>query len=213
MTAAQHASQLARVRLENVELQEQMQRTPRYEVEVSTGTARAAGTNSRVFVDLVGRSGHHSGERQLTNQPDTSMQPQLFKRGSRECFMVCCADIGIVSVVELRQDASGSKPHWQPDCLRVRKLQKKGPAGPWTEFPLGTWLSLEKGMRRLSLRLEAGQPPGNWITCAATNACHTCMPPCTSWSIKTTSMRAWPPAPLPSVMARQEVPSEWSVVL
>eukprot|EP00892_Ulva_mutabilis_P005098 jgi/Ulvmu1/2960/UM149_0043.1 len=161
---ARHASQLARVRLENVELQQQMQRTPRYEVEVSTSTARGAGTDSRVFVNLTGRSGHHSGERQLTRQPDTSMQPQLFKRGSRECFLVCCADIGVVSVVELRQDASGSKPHWQPDWLRVRKVQDKGPPGPWTEFPLGTWLSREKGMARLSLRLEAGQPPGNWIT-------------------------------------------------
>lgn len=166
--AAQHASQLTRVRLENLELQEQMQRTPRYEVEVATGTARGAGTNSRVYVDLIGRSGHHSGERQLTNEPEASMQTQLFKRGSRECFLVCCADIGVVSVVLLRQDASGSRPHWQPDWLRVRKVQPKGPPGPWMEFPLGTWLSMDKGLRTLSLRLEAGQPPGNWITCATT---------------------------------------------
>lgn len=165
--AAQHASQLARVRLENLELQEQMQRTPRYEVEVATGTARGAGTNSHVYVDLVGRSGHRSGERQLTNEPEASMQAQLFKRGSRECFLVCCADIGVVSVVLLRQDASGTRPHWLPDWLRVRKVHSKGPLGPWTEFPLGTWLSADKGMRTLSLRLEAGQPPGNWITCAA----------------------------------------------
>lgn len=164
--AAQHASQLTRVRLENLELQEQMQRTPRYEVEVATGTARGAGTDSGVFVDLVGLSGHHSGERQLTHHPGTSLQPQLFKRGSRECFMVCCADIGAVSVVLLRQDGAGRRPHWQPDWLRVRKVQKKGPLEPWTEFPLGTWLSPEKGLRTLSLRLEAGRPPGNWIMCA-----------------------------------------------
>lgn len=164
--AAHHASQLTRVRLENLELQEQMQRTPRYEVEISTNTAQGAGTNSRVFVDLVGRSGHHSGERQLNNQPEASMKPQLFKRGSRESFLVYCVDIGTVAVVFLRQDASGSSPHWLPDWLRVRKVQKSGAPGPWTEFPLGTWLSSEKGLKTLSLRLEAGHPPGNWITCA-----------------------------------------------
>ncbi len=85
---------------------------PRYRVDLKTGDLKNAGTDARVYMQLVG-AGRDGRRCRLDNSADN------FERGQLDRFDVDYEDVGWVNEIGLLNDNSGDKPGWYVDDITV----------------------------------------------------------------------------------------------
>ena len=106
-----------------------------YEIVVSTGDYRNAGTDANVFIEIFG-SDNESGERLLDADGDE------FERGGLDKFVITCPSLGDdISSFKLWHDNSGLGPGWFVDEL---KIINRNTLKCWT-MPVFQWFDTGEG--------------------------------------------------------------------
>lgn len=103
----------------------------RYRLEIVTGSAKLAGTDANISIELVGEKGRaepNQLEKSLTNK-------DKWERGKTDVFEISVnEDIGrIASVVVVSDNKSGAHllhPEWQLDSITLSTLSPAGDAIP-----------------------------------------------------------------------------------
>ncbi|EDQ93112.1 uncharacterized protein MONBRDRAFT_31037 [Monosiga brevicollis MX1] len=108
-----------------------------YEVAVTTGTERGAGTDSNVFVTLFGKNGD-SGERALAKSKTFR---NMFESGNTDVFDVECQDLGELTKIEVKSDLKGFGAAWQLDKIKVTRT---GSQNSW-QFKCDQWFDKKQG--------------------------------------------------------------------
>jgi hypothetical protein len=91
-----------------------------FRVRVSTGDAAGAGTDSRVFLTLMGTAGH-SAEMELL---DSLAGDDKFERGNTDEFAVRISkDVGDITRIVLRSDASSLGSDWLVSRVVITNCQ------------------------------------------------------------------------------------------
>eukprot|EP00727_Mastigamoeba_balamuthi_P010665 m51a1_g6220 hypothetical protein (2032) ;mRNA; r:217273-223689 len=136
--------------------------TCKYAVSVTTGDARGAGTDARVFVTLFGTAGS-SGKRALAGGKE------LFERGRTDRFEVECPRLGELMSLFVEHDNSGLGPGWFLERVVVAEPAPQSRA--W-EFPCHRWLARDEddGLIIRELRPLALPAPSAASAAAATAA-------------------------------------------
>ena len=93
-----------------------------YRVVVSTGDVRGAGTDSGVFLTLVGELGR-SSEVELTDCEEKHLNK--FERGAVETFLVRSVDLGTVKLIRIGIDGKGLGSDWYLEQVSVQKCRPK----------------------------------------------------------------------------------------
>ena len=103
-----------------------------YIVEVTTGDQPGSGTDSNIFVELVGARGA-SGERQLA----FSDKLNAFERGQADVFQLRCPHLGNIKKLIVRNEGAAAKAAWKLNCVRIWRV---GYEDQIFEFPFFGWL-------------------------------------------------------------------------
>ena len=103
-----------------------------YQIGVKTGTATDAGTDSSVYIILVGTL-KTSKEMLLDSNQNN------FENGQLEFFNVKTSDLGNIYQVKIRKDHTGKNPDWYLDYITVAKFNANQKE-PWA-FPYYDWIS------------------------------------------------------------------------
>eukprot|EP01043_Picozoa_sp_COSAG02_P019530 COSAG02_NODE_944_length_15732_cov_24.529265_5_plen_3702_part_01 len=100
-----------------------------YQVKVKTGDIQGAGTDSRVYINIIGSKGP-SGEKHLDNPHRND-----FERGNEDVFEVNCAEIGRPEKIRVWHSNSGFGAAWYLE--KVTLICKK----TWKQyvFPCDKW--------------------------------------------------------------------------
>ncbi|KFM26173.1 Lipoxygenase-like proteiny domain-containing protein 1 [Auxenochlorella protothecoides] len=122
-----------------------------YEIRVTTGDRRDAGTSAQVVMELHGVEAS-SGEHTLVPAPGTVP----FQRGTQSTMKIRCPCLGRLRAVTVMHDASGPQPSWWLDEVRVRQ---RGSDANWAVFPCRQWLCTERGDGRIMRRLACAEEP------------------------------------------------------
>ena len=102
-----------------------------YTVEVRTGNSSGAGTNSNVFLTMVG-SDASSGELSLKSSED---HVDKFERGQLDTFKLHLGrPLGELQLIRVRSDGSGMSSDWELESVTIRDTMGK----EWT-FACGQW--------------------------------------------------------------------------
>ncbi|KAH3764217.1 hypothetical protein Pelo_3920 [Pelomyxa schiedti] len=140
-----------------------------YEVTVVTGDRRGAGTDARVFIELIGEGGKvNSGKRYLEGR-------SKFTRNSSNKFEVESEDLGELHKVIVGHDNSGVNAGWFLDKVIVTEMLKGGKQ--WY-FLCGRWLADDEDdrqtVRELPSRNEDGvasAPLKHYVVSTVTGKC------------------------------------------
>lgn len=120
-----------------------------YEVKVTTGDKRGAGTDANVFVTVYGLDGD-SGERELRK----SEHVNKFERGQTDTFIVKAVDLGELQKIKIRHDNKGGGAAWY-----LEKVEINDPNSQRTYlFNCQNWLSTNEGDGKISRELPAIDP-------------------------------------------------------
>lgn len=108
----------------------------KYEVIVTTGFEKGAGTDANVFVTVFGVNGD-SGKRALKNK-----LWNLFERGRTNRFYLETLDLGELKKVRIEHDNSGmASSGWLLERVEITNSA----TGVSTIFPCGKWLDENRG--------------------------------------------------------------------
>ena len=122
--------------------------TYEYEITITTGIWRNAGTTAKVAIEMHGDEGS-TGIIQLSNE--AGLDDSLFYRGSSVVFVLDVGTpLGFVNKVRIGHDNSGLRPSWfLEDVVIMDKQMQRS----WT-FSNSQWLALERGDGRIERLLE-----------------------------------------------------------
>ncbi len=129
------------VELRPVESELAMVDRTEYVVEVFTGDEKLAGTDSEVFLTLIGELGE-SGERHLSKS-ETNFDK--FERNRMDRFRIVERNLGRLYGLKVRHDNTLGLSDWFLDRVVVTDQLKK----KVYTFVCGKWFSLKKGDRRI----------------------------------------------------------------
>ena len=118
-----------------------------YEVLVATGDEKGAGSDSAVFITLIGEHGD-SGERPLKK---SKTHRDKFERGNTDAFDQEAVDLGELKKVKVRMESRGLGGAWLLDHVEVKCASTKK---SWY-FPFSDWVSKKAGLEHV---IEAGIP-------------------------------------------------------
>ena len=107
----------------------------KYQIEVTTGSEKGAGTDANVFIQLFGEVGD-SGRQKLTKQ-----FRDLFERGRKDTFTLEFLDLGKLQKLVIEHDNSGFGAAWLLDKVEVTNLT----TNEVTCFPCNKWFDKDKG--------------------------------------------------------------------
>ncbi|GMH36686.1 hypothetical protein BSKO_04559 [Bryopsis sp. KO-2023] len=140
--------------LDGIQQTEKLERLLRdnrtYEIVVTTGQMKGAGTEARAYIELLGMDeDQSSGVHQLRNI-DSSSKP--FQRGQTDKFVVRCENLGMLAAVKMWHDNSGRSPEW---FLEEVAVSRKG-IQDIAHFPCNRWLATDLDDGRICRLLMAG---------------------------------------------------------
>ena len=114
-----------------------------YRIVVVTGTVDDAGTDSDVFITLLGTTGN-SNERELDNADDN------FENGNTDTFSLEMDDIGDITQVRIRHNNSGHNPGWFLDRITVHNETSHKEYN----FPCHRWLAVDEDDHQIDRLLD-----------------------------------------------------------
>ncbi|KAL3141352.1 hypothetical protein ABBQ32_004935 [Trebouxia sp. C0010 RCD-2024] len=127
-----------------------------YELELDTGSCKAAGTSAHVLLELFGGEGvtpgAGSGVHCLEQGP---YQPTPFGPGQTDVFEIRCEQLDEPVMVRVTHDNSGPSPAWFLEEVRVRQ---KG-TEDWFHFYCGRWLATGEDDGAISRDIYRGERP------------------------------------------------------
>lgn len=109
-----------------------------YRIEVATSDIRFAGTDSDVYVTVLGDKGD-SGERRLVDRTKSNM----FERASTDTVLIECGSLGELQGLVVRTDHRLAGSDWHLDHIRVTDML----TGKQWGFPFRDWLNKKNGFR------------------------------------------------------------------
>ena len=101
-----------------------------YQIGVKTGTAKDAGTDSNVYITLVGTQGT-SGEILLDDYRNN------FENGQLEYFDEVTGNLGKIHTIKIRTDHTEDNPDWQLAYITVAKFDTQE---KWTFPHYNKWI-------------------------------------------------------------------------
>ena len=104
-----------------------------YQVDVTTGNRRGAGTDANVFIFIYGDKGD-SGERFLDGSGND------FERGETNSFGVECVDLGEIQKIRIGHDNKGIGPGWFLETVKITNLT----TNQVYFFPSGHWFAKDE---------------------------------------------------------------------
>ena len=111
-----------------------------YSIQVQTGDRNNAGTNARVYIQLIGAN-DRTRELRLDNASNN------FERGKLERFQVTASDVGWINAIRLFHDNGGDEPGWYPEWVRVRHEE----LGIEFKANIYRWLAKTTGDKRIDI--------------------------------------------------------------
>ncbi|VDO04174.1 unnamed protein product [Rodentolepis nana] len=108
-----------------------------YEIAVTTGDIRNAGTTSRVFLSMIDADGRKE-ERQLTS---TKSPKRLFHSGQTDVFVWENVPLNEIRTICLRHDNSGISPAWFIKEVVVSQITSSGIREQIQKFICNRWIS------------------------------------------------------------------------
>ena len=125
--------------------------TYEYEITITTGIWRNAGTSAKVAIEMYGDEGS-TGIIKLST--DSGLNDSLFYRGSSVAFVLDIGKpLGFVHEVRIGHDNSGLAPSWFLEDVVIMDKQTQR---SWT-FSNSQWLTLEWGDGRIERTLELSE--------------------------------------------------------
>ena len=109
-----------------------------YQVKVMTGDVAGAGTDAKVFINVIGSKGP-SGEKHLDNSHKND-----FEKGNEDVFDMHCAEIGRPEKINVWHNNGGWGPAWYLE--KITLTDKK----TWKQyvFPCSMWLDKRHGIKQ-----------------------------------------------------------------
>ncbi|XP_067939796.1 lipoxygenase homology domain-containing protein 1-like [Watersipora subatra] len=107
-----------------------------YQVTVVTGADKHSGTDSKVFLTLVGSTGHRSKKFLLSKQGEN-----YFRRGAVDTFPLTAKDIGPLAKIRIEHNDKGKSRRWLLLIVHIRDLFN----GREHLFYCNQWLVNEEG--------------------------------------------------------------------
>ncbi|XP_040192273.1 lipoxygenase homology domain-containing protein 1 [Rana temporaria] len=89
-----------------------------YEVTVTTGNVRGAGTNANVFMQLYGEHGK-------TEETTLRSRSNDFERGAEDIFKIEALDVGKILKLRIGHDGKGLGDGWFLESVEVRRVEEK----------------------------------------------------------------------------------------
>ncbi|XP_073475133.1 lipoxygenase homology domain-containing protein 1 [Aquarana catesbeiana] len=89
-----------------------------YEVTVTTGNVRGAGTNANVFMQLY-------GDRGKTEETTLRSRSNDFERGAEDIFKIEALDVGKILKLRIGHDGKGFGDGWFLESVEVRRVEVK----------------------------------------------------------------------------------------
>lgn len=117
-----------------------------YRISITTSNIKKGGTDSRVFINLIGKNPAPnsetptSGEKRLDNEEDN------FEKGKVDEFTIDCKNIGELEFIHLSHDNSGRYPGWNVKRVEVHNARS---GATWYADDIG-WLALTEPPRVIS---------------------------------------------------------------
>ncbi|GLC54185.1 hypothetical protein PLESTB_000832700 [Pleodorina starrii] len=109
-----------------------------YKVAVATSDIKGAGTESKVYLELIGSSGR-LGPLHLDN-------PAAFERGATDTFMLDGPELGQLLALRVTCDGSGMRPLWHLDHIDVwSDLAAEEDPDKAVYFPCRSWFDKDSG--------------------------------------------------------------------
>ncbi|KAH8871549.1 Lipoxygenase homology domain-containing protein 1 [Schistosoma japonicum] len=129
-----------------------------YSIVTVTGDQEGSGTNSKVYITIYGRTG--ITPRIELSQENKSTGKEIicapFARGTSTKFIVKAPNVGAITNIRIKQDESGTEPHWFLERVVVTDMSYP----QWTYyFNCGCWLSSIYGDGKLCRLLRGYREP------------------------------------------------------
>ena len=118
-----------------------------YQIEVTTGDRRGAGTDANVFIEIYGDKGK-SGQKPLDGKGNN------FERSKTDSFGIDCIDLGELKKIRIGHDNKGIGPGWFLETVKITNLSNNTA----NFFPCGHWFAEDeedgKIVRELAVNSE-----------------------------------------------------------
>ncbi|GIL93966.1 hypothetical protein Vretimale_245 [Volvox reticuliferus] len=108
-----------------------------YKVAVTTSDIKGAGTESKVYLELIGAAGP-LGPIHLDN-------PAAFERGATDTFILDGPDLGELLCLRVTCDGSGMRPLWHLDHIDVWRSPEMSDPETAVYFPCRAWFNKDSG--------------------------------------------------------------------
>jgi len=118
-----------------------------YSVTVMTGEEDAAGTDSNVFIEIVGENGD-TGKRWLKKAEDDTA---LFARGSVDTFDIEAVSLEKIKKIRIGHDNSGSTPGWFLEKVVIKNSENEAEYS----FPCRRFLDEDEGDGKTEITIKA----------------------------------------------------------
>ena len=124
-----------------------------YNFEITTGTLSGAGTNSNIFISIIGTNSYTDffNINYLTSKKE-------FITGHTESFFIIKEDVGEIKEIKVKTDSYGLKDNWFLARLKVKKSGDKN----FNKFPFFNWIkpnniySLTKELIEYTIKIYTG---------------------------------------------------------
>ncbi|KAL4240484.1 hypothetical protein ACF0H5_001276 [Mactra antiquata] len=113
-----------------------------YSIEVHTGKQKMAGTDSNIFITLIGQHGSSKKIHLLDNSSDK----KLFEKGSIDKFKIMVPNVGELKRIRIEHDGKGFAAGWF--LSKVVILDSQRPKDCYY-FTYGGWIAKDEGDGRL----------------------------------------------------------------
>nr|CAH8854289.1 unnamed protein product [Trichobilharzia regenti] len=130
----------------------------KYSIVTVTGDQEGAGTNSKVYITIYGRTGI-TPRIELSQENKSSGKDILcapFGRGTSSKFIVKAPNVGAITNIRIKQDGLGNEPDWFLERVVVTDLSYP----QWTYyFHCSCWLSSKYGDKKLCRLIRGYREP------------------------------------------------------
>eukprot|EP00899_Mesostigma_viride_P015258 jgi/Mesvir1/23733/Mv18674-RA.1 len=126
----------------------------KYTVSVKTGDVRNAGTDAKVYIQLLGTTGETTGQLWLDGGR------KQFERNDLDEFAISAPDVGNVHSIRIGHDNSGGRPGWFLDYVEVRNES----SGATWRFPCTRWFDKEQDDGAIEREIVAEGSHGGPLT-------------------------------------------------
>lgn len=127
---------------------------PRYTVITQTGTVSGSGTDANVYISLYGDK--DKIVRKQLKLGTTGWDP--FEQGAKDEFLFDGDDVGKLKTITIEHDGTGLGSGWFLEQVQVKYNNEN------VMFPVGRWLDINEGDKRISLELEPNKKPSSKIS-------------------------------------------------